>query len=599
MKSNIVYFLAAFLLSSPAQASIRVVETLLTPWGGGKYQPKISGENVVYHTNVSDSIDVHRVTIRIEGPYMIANAGSTEMEPVIDGDWVVYNDNAASNLNLMLHRISDGYTRPITVSPAIDNMADISGENVVYSTTRAGNRDIYWYNISTQLETPLATTMYPEEYPRIDGELVVWQRWSGSASYNIYARYLDGPIFAVAATSANEEQPAVSGHLIAYILSGDVALYDVTTGQTTMITETPYQETGVQISGNWLAWMDDRNGDYDIYAHDLTTGETFRLTDDPDDQWLTDLEGNRVVYWDERAGYANIWMAEWSYNQAPVADAGADREVYAGSLVQLAGSGSDPDEDAITAYLWRMAQKPSGSAAALSDSTIANPSFIADRGGQYVLTFTVWDDLDPSAPDTVVVTAIEPCPMPTAIANVYPTSGEAPLEVWFDASESYCPGGYELTFTWDFGDTTAVSHEATVWHTYQHPGTWRATLDVVNACGESSGVFIDIEVTSAGTGVTATLPITLDITGSHPNPFNPRTTLMLNLPEACTVDLAVHDVRGRLVRSLVSGQMVEGRHPVVWDGMDDRGAQAPSGVYLVRLVTADGQQRAMKVTLSK
>ena len=95
------------------------------------------------------------------------------------------------------------------------------------------------------------------------------------------------------------------------------------------------------------------------------------------------------------------------------------------------------------------------------------------------------------------------------------------------------------------------------------------------------------------------IPTTLAIDSVSPNPFNPRTTVWLDIPRAGGVTLAVHDLRGRLVRTLLSGQMNEGRHPVVWDGLDDRGAQASSGVYLVRLVTTDGEQRAVKVTLSR
>jgi hypothetical protein len=97
-----------------------------------------------------------------------------------------------------------------------------------------------------------------------------------------------------------------------------------------------------------------------------------------------------------------------------------------------------------------------------------------------------------------------------------------------------------------------------------------------------------------------TVPLTpLVLNPCFPNPFNPRTTVWLDIPRAGGATLAVHDLHGRLVRTLVSGQMNAGRHPVVWDGLDDRGAQTPSGVYLVRLVTADGAQRAVKVTLSK
>jgi hypothetical protein len=110
---------------------------------------------------------------------------------------------------------------------------------------------------------------------------------------------------------------------------------------------------------------------------------------------------------------------------------------------------------------------------------------------------------------------------------------------------------------------------------------------------------VSIEQQESGDIPSLDLPESLEISIVAPNPFNPCTTVWLDIPRSGGVTLAVHDLHGRLVRTLLSGQMSEGRHPVVWDGMDDRGAQAPSGVYLVRLVTADGQQRAVKVTLSK
>jgi len=65
------------------------------------------------------------------------------------------------------------------------------------------------------------------------------------------------------------------------------------------------------------------------------------------------------------------------------------------------------------------------------------------------------------------------------------------------------------------------------------------------------------------------------------------------------VTLAVHDLGGRLVRTLWDGALAAGRHSLVWDGVDARGAAAASGVYLVRLSTADGVQQTVKITLSK
>ncbi len=69
-----------------------------------------------------------------------------------------------------------------------------------------------------------------------------------------------------------------------------------------------------------------------------------------------------------------------------------------------------------------------------------------------------------------------------------------------------------------------------------------------------------------------------------PNPFNPRTELAFELDRPGNVRLDIFDARGRLVRRLVRGEVLEaGRHEVVWDGRDSSGQTAAAGVYLARL----------------
>ena len=73
-----------------------------------------------------------------------------------------------------------------------------------------------------------------------------------------------------------------------------------------------------------------------------------------------------------------------------------------------------------------------------------------------------------------------------------------------------------------------------------------------------------------------------------PNPFNPATTIAFDVPAATAVRLTVHDVAGRLVRTLAAdGIVAAGRHQVVWDGRDDAGRAVAAGVYLCRLEAAD------------
>jgi flagellar hook assembly protein FlgD len=72
-----------------------------------------------------------------------------------------------------------------------------------------------------------------------------------------------------------------------------------------------------------------------------------------------------------------------------------------------------------------------------------------------------------------------------------------------------------------------------------------------------------------------------------PNPFNPQTTLNFSLKADATVELAVFNLRGELVRQLLSERRSAGEHSVVWNGRDRSGSALASGVYLARFVAGD------------
>jgi flagellar hook assembly protein FlgD len=74
---------------------------------------------------------------------------------------------------------------------------------------------------------------------------------------------------------------------------------------------------------------------------------------------------------------------------------------------------------------------------------------------------------------------------------------------------------------------------------------------------------------------------------NHPNPFNPSTVIPYTVPGGLEarrgVNLAVYDVSGALVKTLVSGAVAGGRHEARWDGLNERGERVASGIYFVRL----------------
>ena len=80
-----------------------------------------------------------------------------------------------------------------------------------------------------------------------------------------------------------------------------------------------------------------------------------------------------------------------------------------------------------------------------------------------------------------------------------------------------------------------------------------------------------------------------------PNPFNPRTSIAFDLPLQASVRLGIYDVSGRLIRTLLEGELLEqGRHEETWNGVTNQGRPAPAGVYFFRLDAGEfNQKRAM------
>ncbi len=84
------------------------------------------------------------------------------------------------------------------------------------------------------------------------------------------------------------------------------------------------------------------------------------------------------------------------------------------------------------------------------------------------------------------------------------------------------------------------------------------------------------------------LPTVFALHNNYPNPFNPITNIMFDLPRPSHVRLDIFDVSGRLVRTLVNEDRVAAAHTVVWDGTDSHGGRVASGAYYYRLVSDTG-----------
>ena len=66
-------------------------------------------------------------------------------------------------------------------------------------------------------------------------------------------------------------------------------------------------------------------------------------------------------------------------------------------------------------------------------------------------------------------------------------------------------------------------------------------------------------------------------------PTSRQTRIAFTTFHDSSVQLSVHDMRGRLVRSLVSEQRSAGQYSEMWNGNDRSGRSVASGVYMIRL----------------
>ena len=172
-----------------------------------------------------------------------------------------------------------------------------------------------------------------------------------------------------------------------------------------------------------------------------------------------------------RSAYVTV-VSACSLNQAPTADAGANRSALRGETISFDGGGSRDPEGQISAYQWLWGDGTSASGRTASKSYSA--------AGNYTVTLRVTDSCGVVASDTASVTVNDPTPPPPTGLNAnFTVSSNAPRvreNITFTSAMASNPAG--LWFYWDFGDGVAGYGGATVTRSYADPGTYSALLTV-------------------------------------------------------------------------------------------------------------------------
>ena len=156
-------------------------------------------------------------------------------------------------------------------------------------------------------------------------------------------------------------------------------------------------------------------------------------------------------------------------NSPPVASAGNSFNLVVGDLATLdATASSDANNDTLS-YSWILSNQPSGSTAALSGSSIANPTFTADKLGVYIATVTVTDNNGGSSSASINVTAVaNSAPIANAGAN---QTVNLNAIVNLNGSNSTDANNDALSYAWSFvskpaGSTATLSNPTSVSPTF-------------------------------------------------------------------------------------------------------------------------------------
>lgn len=191
----------------------------------------------------------------------------------------------------------------------------------------------------------------------------------------------------------------------------------------------------------------------------------------------------------------------------------------------------------------------------------------SESGGQYVqVTVTALADYEVAAIDATTVA------LAGSIAPVRSKADRHALKLKFDREE--------VLAALEPGPRVAVTVSGTL-----YDGTPFAATDTVAvfgppASGNPAHPFVEGKPTFSSMRVAPR-----EYLRAAPNPFNPSTTIHYGVAESGPVELAIYDLAGRRVKSLVSGPIAAGDHEASWDGRDEAGSRVASGVYLCRLET--------------
>jgi len=258
-------------------------------------------------------------------PVPVANSGENQYLNDASGDYIVYTLAPSAGMagDIILFQISTGLSRPLT-STGDCSWPRIYGNYVIWLETLVAGTQILLYDVTSV--GPVQTTLIAGPTPSvgdaaIGDRFIVWsQLVNGQNDVAAYDMVKGLSVPVAANPQLNEQHVATQGAWITFETSSvsnptgiSIEAINMDTGVTLTIADNGLINQRPNISGDLLSYESNVLGYFQIFIYRLAEGDTFQVTASTYDEHLNNIHGNLVTYVDDRTGNYNVFASSLGF----------------------------------------------------------------------------------------------------------------------------------------------------------------------------------------------------------------------------------------------------------------------------------------------
>ena len=413
----------------------------------------------------------------------LPNATHLQNAPNIRNNRVVWYEDNGGGMNDIYYTDLDVLpltAHKINVPSSVKYHPVVDGENIVWQNQEPGSLtfDILLYNLSSGIlynltpDTPDSDQVFPSIY----GDRVVWENIRVGEGSDIFMNDTGAGWTTVNLTPgqlpAFNSRPIINGNSVVWYDVNNIYLSDLTT-PLLVAGDPAVSVLNPAVCSTYIVWKEDTSGGvflYDVMLYDTLTLVKELVTDvqyvnpDPETSPVLITPDSRIIWVDDRNGQSDIYMFTYGISgTCPVA--GFSVNVTEGPA-PLTVEFSDTSPDSPSHWRWDFGDG--------SYDMHRNTTHTFSSSGIYSVRLTSGN---PFCRSTSAVQTIS-VGMPNVDFSSAPTEGLVPLTVVFSGTATGSPSGW----FWEFGDGATSTQQNPV-HIYSSGGTYTVNLSATNSFG--------------------------------------------------------------------------------------------------------------------